>query len=382
MTTGLDGQDGRVLTIVLGHFPPPVHGMAVAVERLAVLLDERARRAGGRCVRLTTVVSSPRGSLTYHVGRVKRVLAGICQLWSLRRDHPAVYVSCDAGPGMLYTMALLGCSRVLGLRLWLHHHSYAYLDNPSDVFRGLLRIGGANTTHLVGCADMARDLRSASRRPLHITELPILYAVELPRTPVTRRRRPKAVVLGHLSNLSAEKGLREVFATFAALRRRGVPTELVLAGPPATPDDAKLVDELLSTGGERVRYLGPVYGPDRERFFEEIDVFLFPSRYRNESFGLVVGEALVRGVEIVAYACGCLNSEVVGAAGLLLPRNRPFAEPAAAWIAKPRPASQQSHFAAVHEKRAEAEVKAQAVASQMTLCPEVAGSWGRVRRRR
>jgi glycosyltransferase involved in cell wall biosynthesis len=169
-----------------------------------------------------------------------------------------------------------------------------------------------------------------------------------------------------MSNLSAEKGLRDVFQTFDRLRQRGVATELVLAGPAATPGDAELVDQLVTAAGDGVHYLGPVYGTDRDKFFDAVDIFLFPSRYRHESFGLVAGEALVRGVEIVAYARGCLTSELVAEAGLLLPRTGPFAEPAAAWIADHGRQSKQS-FATIRDKRAEAEAKAQAVASEMVL---------------
>lgn len=357
--------EGPVLAAVVGHLPPPVHGMAVAVARFAELLDRSASRAGGRCVRLSTVVSCPRGSPAYHLGRARRVLAAMWYLWWFRSQRPTVYVSCDAGPGMLYTAMLLAWTRVLGLNRWLHHHSYSYLDEPSSLFRGLLLVTGASTTHLVGCDDMAMALRSVSRRPLRIIELPIMYAVEQPQIGRTLSRRREPIVLGHLSNLSAEKGLRDVFTTLAALERSGVAAELVLAGPPATPGDAALLEELLEAAGDRVRYLGPVYGADREKFFDLIDVFLFPSHYRNESFGLVVGEALLRGVEVVAYERGCLSSALVGDAGLLLARTEPFAERASVWIQNRRPSSGQAEVAVAHERRAEAEAEAEAVAAQI-----------------
>ena len=340
--------------------------MAVAVARFAEILDRSANRAGGRCVRLSTVVSCPRGSVAYHLGRARRVLAAMWHLWSLRSHRPSVYISCDAGPGMVYTAVLLAWSRVLRLNRWLHHHSYSYLDEPSSLFRWLLVLTGASTNHLVGCSDMAKCLRCATRRPLHIIELPIMYAVEKPQKGRTLSGRREPIILGHLSNLSAEKGLRDVFITLAALERGGMPAELVVAGPPATPGDAVLLEELLEAAGDKVRYLGPVYGADRDKFFDLIDVFLFPSRYRNESFGLVVGEALLRGVEVVAYERGCLSSALVGDAGLLLPRTEPFAERASLWIQNRRPPSGQAKVASAYVRRAEAEAEAQAVATQIT----------------
>lgn len=358
-------DNGRVLALVIGHLPPPVHGMAVAVDRFADLLQKNARQMGGSCMRLSTAASSRRGSITFHLGRFRRVLAAMWKVWFLRRHRPAVYLSCDAGAGMVYTLALLALARCLALDVWLHHHSYAYLDQPSPKFRILLMIGGMRTTHLVGCPDMANALRSVSRRPLRTTELPILYAVEAPPPESIERPDRESIVLGHLSNLSSDKGLREVFATFHALRQRGVRAELLLAGPAAGPADSKLIDQLIAAAGDGVHYMGPVYGTDREAFFGAIDVFLFPSRYRNESFGLVVGEALLRRVEVVAYARGCLNAELVGTAGLLLSLDGPFTEPATAWIADQSRGSNPSMFQMIEYNRAEAYRHANAVAMEI-----------------
>ena len=358
-------DNGQVLALVIGHLPPPVHGMAVAVDRFADLLQDNARQVGGSCMRLSTVSSRRHGSIMFHLGRCRRVLAAMWKVWRLRRERPAVYLSCDAGAGMVYTLALLALSRCLALDVWLHHHSYAYLEQPSPTFRLLLLIGGIGTTHLIGCPDMGDALRSVCRRPLRTTELPILYAVESPRTEPVQRTDRDSVVLGHLGNLSGDKGLREVFATFRALRQRGVRAELLLAGPAARPAESKLIDQLIAAAGDGVHYVGPVYGIDRERFFDAIDVFLFPSRYRNESFGLVVGEALLRRVEVVAYARGCLNSELVGAAGLLLSLDGPFADPAAAWITDQSRDSNPAMFAMIEYHRAEADRNASAVAMEI-----------------
>ncbi len=123
------------------------------------------------------------------------------------------------------------------------------------------------------------------------------------------------------------------FDTAEGLREAGVPCRLLLAGPVSSANDHRVLRERLDQAAELAQYFGPVYGEDRRRFFQDIDVFLLPSLYRHETFGLVVGEALVSGCPVVAFENVCLNPAFVGAAGLVLARDQPFAERAVEWIA-------------------------------------------------
>jgi glycosyltransferase involved in cell wall biosynthesis len=237
---------------------------------------------------------------------------------------------------LVVTGLVAATARVLSLELFIHHHSYAYISSRRRAFSAALVVIGRRATHLVGCRVMARDLRTLYPSIERIELVPIMYAVE-PGQPRRHRDRSEPhgdqpLLLGHLSNLCAEKGLREVFVTLRLLRDSGVAARLLIAGPPVDPRAQRLLDELLAQE-PHAQHLGPLYAGARDDFLDEIDLFLFPSRYRHESFGLVVGEALSRGVPVVAYRAGCLTPELVGARGLVVEPDADFPQEVLAWLA-------------------------------------------------
>jgi glycosyltransferase involved in cell wall biosynthesis len=308
--------------------------MAVAVASFAEVIEQEAAAVGVAVRRYDIASASAARGLRHHAGRVRRVL-GVCGAVVRRRSRTLLYVSVDAGFGMAYTLLLVLVGRLSRATVFLHHHSVAYLDHRNRLFALLCRMGGGEVNHLVGCDRMARSLRSVYPSAASVRVLPITYAVE--GAPLDRGGRPgdsaHEIVLGHLSNLSLEKGLQTVFDTVELARRRGVRCRLLLAGPPHThADGAALEAGLARLGPEVASHLGPVDGDAREAFFRAVDVFLFPSQYRHESFGLVAGEALVRGRPVIAYRTGCLDAELVAGAGTVLDPREPFAERAVAWL--------------------------------------------------
>lgn len=325
------GQPGTL--IVLGHFPPPVHGMAIAVERFALMLEDAAHDHRVRLVRLDITADHTDRGIAYHTHRLSKVFQAVFALLTYRRTA-CVYMSVDAGYGMLYTLLVALAARFLATPLYLHHHAADYLRNSSWRFRALCEAGSTVTCHLVGCETMAASLRSNYPSARQVDVLPILYAVGSHPSNTARRSRLQgdSVVLGHLSNLSIAKGLETIFDTADAVRAAGADCELLIAGPAFSDADQAVLEQRLRMAGDRARHLGPVSGQSREEFFDAIDLFLFPSRYLHESFGLVVGEALCRGVPVITYANVCMDRGFVGDAGLVLALEEPYAERAATWI--------------------------------------------------
>jgi glycosyltransferase involved in cell wall biosynthesis len=130
------------------------------------------------------------------------------------------------------------------------------------------------------------------------------------------------LTVGHLSNLALEKGLEEVIRFGRAAIGQGKVAKVVLAGPFVGKAEGALVNAVASEPG--FEYRGPVSGQRKEDFFRDIDIFVFPTRYRHESFGLVVWEAMLRGVPVIAYKAGCLTQGAAGAGNLVLDPSEDF----------------------------------------------------------
>lgn len=322
-----------IVALAVAHFPPPVHGLAVAADAFTKVLTTAAETVGGRVIKVQLAASTARRSPRHLFERAVRGLAAVREVARHRRARPAVYLTCDSSLGLIATALLGATARLLRLDLYLHHHSYAYISVRRPGFAAALVLMGPEVTHLVGCEQMATDLRSRYPSVRRVQMVPIMYAVDPggPRRDVVGRGADGPLVLGHLSNLCEEKGLGEVFETYREVRRAGMPVRLVLAGPPANPPAQRLLEGLLAEE-PTTRYLGPVHGTERDDFFDQIDVFVFPSRYRHESFGLVVGEAMSRGVPVAAYGGACLTPELVDDRGLLVRPHDHFARAVARWL--------------------------------------------------
>jgi glycosyltransferase involved in cell wall biosynthesis len=83
--------------------------------------------------------------------------------------------------------------------------------------------------------------------------------------------------------------------------------------------------------GDRVQFPGPRTGPDLDRSYASADLLVLASRA--ETYGMVITEALARGVPVLAADVGGV-SEALGHAGLLVPPGDPNALGAAlrAWL--------------------------------------------------
>jgi glycosyltransferase involved in cell wall biosynthesis len=99
------------------------------------------------------------------------------------------------------------------------------------------------------------------------------------------------IVVGHLANLSREKGTLDLLAA-----SEGLPSRVVLAGPVTTGFLA------LCPKPPTFKYLGQVNQAQKRRFFAGIDLFVLPSR--TDSFGLVLLEAWANGKPVIAYRAG------------------------------------------------------------------------------
>jgi glycosyltransferase involved in cell wall biosynthesis len=115
----------------------------------------------------------------------------------------------------------------------------------------------------------------------------------------TRQGITQEILIGHLSNNSAEKGTVDLLRAAQLLWRRGERFRVVLAGPEMPNFRA-----FWSTFPEqhRVLRLGILNAEQKRDFFAGIDLFALPSR--SDSFGLVLLEAWANAKPVVVYRAG------------------------------------------------------------------------------
>jgi glycosyltransferase involved in cell wall biosynthesis len=77
---------------------------------------------------------------------------------------------------------------------------------------------------------------------------------------------------------------------------------------------------------ERVRFIGPAYGDQKDELFRTHDVFVLPTFYAQEAFPLVVLEAMQWGLPVVSTTEGAIPEIVQdGVTGYVVPQRDPAA---------------------------------------------------------
>jgi len=147
--------------------------------------------------------------------------------------------------------------------------------------------------------------------------------------------RKRLSTLGFISNIAPEKGIWEVLRLASACQTVEPSLGFRIAGPfqDAETERGFWVG---AEGVNNIEYVGAVYGAEKERFFESIDVLLFPTVYANEAEPLVVLEALSYGIPVLAYDRGAIRERVASGAGVVVDRDGDFVQEALkrieAWV--------------------------------------------------
>ncbi|WP_170295776.1 glycosyltransferase family 4 protein [Azospirillum brasilense] len=332
--------------VVSGRLPPPTDGMS----RVTALVLDRLRNRGPVEATVEVADLSPGwngGGLRYHAAKAMRVLlAGLRLAAGATIPERRFYMPVDSGLGIFYTAALAGTARLFGYERTLHHHSFATISKPTWRMSLLTRLAGTDCMHVLLCPAM--QARFQALYPAAKTAMSVSNAIFTPPVPRPRHGKSGPLRIGHLSNLCADKGLDTLFTLLRALRSEGVDVTLVLAGPGLGRMDNALVAAGLAAFDGDVEYRGPVDDDAKAAFYRDIDVFVFPTRYRNEAQPLVLFEAMAAGVPVLAYDRGCIGSDIPRPG--LVPQDRDFIQavlPALRLWAKDRDAlalaSEQAH---------------------------------------
>lgn len=319
-------MSAQQILVAVGQFPPPVTGFA----HITACVVEALRAQCG-VVAVNIGATTGRKGIAKHFERVMLTLRACAVLLSrrLRGDSRTCYVACEGALGLVYTIMMVAAARALGYRIMLHHHSFNYVDRPNALMRALLVIGG-DLVHVFLCSDMRDRFEQAYGRIVRSTIVSnAAFVTPAPARP--RSRDDDRLALGHLSNLTREKGLHLFLDLVRGQVAAGRAVRGVLAGPVALEEDRRLIEAACGELGSALSYRGPLYGAQKDAFYEEIDVFVFGTSYVNEAQPTVLFEALAAGCKVLSFDRGCIARQVEED-GLVLPQSADFLVGCMGWL--------------------------------------------------
>lgn len=311
----------RQTMLFMGLFPPPVDGQRIVTQCMLERFDA------------VTTVAPYNIDRFPRFGRLSKPLSAIaaCFFLVVRRVRgcSTLYLAPHSGTGLVYSSLIALTSRCCGYALTVHYHSYRNMARYSRLMATFLGLCGPRAVHVVLAPPMARDLQHLYRQVRRVAVVSNTIFVA-PRQ-MTRQFGRQRLRIGHLSNLSREKGIGTVLQCMRELGARGVEAELWLAGP-ADTDASALITAAQAEFGSRLGYLGPLDPADVGRFYDDIDIFLFPTLHEHEAEPLVIIDAISAGVPVIATNRGCIIHLLGTAGGCVLPTWR-FVERAVEQIA-------------------------------------------------
>lgn len=228
-----------------------------------------------------------------------------------------IYVSLNSNQGIWLNVPLFIAASIAGSTVLIHYHAVGHLRKRSVALRLIMKLPNMQRVHIVLGEAMKKQIAPILPPGDKLLLLNNSGLVSPELLGINRRATEGPCVIGHLSNLCKEKGIEHVVGVAIAAVDAGYSIKLVVAGPigDETARLALLKAELKL--GDRFRYLGPVFGEKKQEFFSSIDLFLFPTEYRNEAEPLVLLEAMAANVNCVALNAGCIADDVLPLGGMV-----------------------------------------------------------------
>jgi glycosyltransferase involved in cell wall biosynthesis len=340
----------RILKVSSTYFPflekggPPVkvralaRGLEARGHQVTVLTADLGAAAGtplqpspyGRCfeeggVEAIYLQSRPRfRSVAWHRGRSRFCrerlgaydVAHIYGLYDLL--GPAVAAKCRAR-GIPYVVEPIGMFRPIARSLWLKRMYHRLW--------GKRLVAGA--ARVIATAEMELEElvgEGVPREKIVLRRNGVEPPDELP-APGTfwaarklPARRQRILFLGRLIGKKSPELLLEAFSRMMS-RKTALDAHLVFAGP----DEGEGMLRRLKAGvarlglGERVSFVGPLYGEEKWAAYRDADVFVLPSQ--NENFGNTAAEAVAAGTPVIlTETCG-IAPLLANCAGMVVPHD-------------------------------------------------------------
>jgi glycosyltransferase involved in cell wall biosynthesis len=304
-TPDLRTEEKRRL-IVVGPLPPPIHGVA---ESTRLVLGNPALQDRFSISHLDT--SDHRPLSTIERWDATNILVGLRSLFQLtvrlRGRKGVVYLPLSQGLGGFARDSLfIHVAATAGWKVAAHLRGSAFRDfyeRSHPFVRWWMRATLARVASVGVLGPRVKQIFDGLVPPERLAVVPN-------GTPDVRRdgasREPARVLF--LSNFLEGKGIVEALETARIVVSRNSQAEVVFAGQWMEPKlEARLRDRIAAA--ERVRFIPPVTGDEKERLLQSCAVLLFPPKHR-EGHPRILLEAICRGIPVVTTSYATLTDTV------------------------------------------------------------------------
>ena len=308
--------------LFIAPFPPPVHGSAMVSQQIR---DSRVINDAFRCdyVNLSTSRRMDEIGKNSPVKIVRMASAFFKTFWLLlTHRYSACYlaITCHGG-GFLKDAPFVLLCKLFRRKIIIHQHNKGLAaDVDRWPYRWLLPLVYKNAKVILLSWLLYPDIEKVVPKE-NVVVCP--NGIKVSNTEPSPKAENAVPHFLFLSNLIESKGVFVLLDALEILARKGLSFYCDFVGGETKEIDSErfTVEVNRRNLGRQVIYHGRKYGAEKDVFFEQSDIFVFPTYYGNECFPLVLLEAMAHQLPIVTTNEGGIPDVVQdGVNGIICPR--------------------------------------------------------------
>lgn len=312
----------RILFVV--PLPPPVHGSSMMCD---FIRKSEAINKQFDCdfVNLSTSASVDeigKGGLKKYLRFAKSFFNTFWKLLTRKYDACYFALTCH-GPGFLKDAPFVLLAKFFRRKIILHQHNKGMArDADKPVYKQLLKAVYKNATVILLSWRLYPDIEKiVKKNQVRILPNGIPDVKQYP-----KRASNHIPQILFLSNLIESKGVLVLLDACRILMEKGYVFHCVFVGGESKEIDKTRFEEEVTKRNlnKSVNYLGKKYGEEKSRIISASDLLAFPTFYENETFGLVLLEAMQQATAVVTTDEGGIPDIVENhKSGLITKKNNP-----------------------------------------------------------
>lgn len=314
--------------LYLIHTPPPVHGVSNISSRIyeSSFINKGFTK---RLIRLnlSTKITDIRQTKIIQVLRFIRLYTNLLASLLFYRPNLVYFSIMPVGIGFWKDAILALTIKFFRVKILFHLHNRGI---PTYYKKAAYRFIYKLVFKKTGIIHLSEGLVNSEVLPFFkdIADTHIC-SNSVPDNIYLREQKPQQTLrILFFSNLFVHKGLRTLLKSVELLHSRKMDVVLVIAGAP-TQKSTIFLNEFLAAKPELKNYLeihDKAYDQKKKDLFNNSDVFVFPSEFKEECMPLVILEALSAGLPVIATNIGAISSTVSeGENGFLIAKRAPDA---------------------------------------------------------
>ncbi|MDB0025798.1 glycosyltransferase family 4 protein [Polaribacter sp.] len=312
----------RILFIL--HLPPPVHGSSVVGEYI-YNSKEINNFYNTRFINLglsksvLEIGENPFRKISRYINLIYNTIYDIIDF-----KPELVYISLTAkGIGFYKDFLIIVIAKLFRKKVVLHFHNKGVLSNQNNYIDNLLY---KFTFYKSKVILLSERLYYDVKKYVNLED--VLYCPNgIPVHTLSSKisNVNKVTQLLFLSNLIETKGVFVLLESLKHLKEQGIKFQCNIVGGEGDISSIVLEKKLVNLNLiDCVSYLGKKYNDDKYEIFQSSDIFVFPTFYENETFGLVNIEAMMFGLPVISTSEGGIPDIVQdGETGFIVDKQNP-----------------------------------------------------------